>query len=196
MRLILASSSKTRKKLLTRLYGNSFETLPPEIDETPLNWENPEELSKRLSLEKALKIAQSYNDAVVIGSDQVAFCDGKILGKTNNVMDTFDQISWQVGKKTKFFTGLALVRDGGQEFQTNVIKSQVIYRDKDFISEDLIRNYIDREKPFNCAGSTKFEGSGICFLKRIETEDPSALMGLPLITLSTFLKKWNFHPFL
>ena len=195
MRLILASSSKTRETLLHRICGNSFEILPPEIDETPLNLENPKNLSERLSLEKALKISKLNRDAIVIGSDQVAFCDGKILKKSNNLDDAFEQISWQIGKQTTFFTGLALARHGGEEVQSSIVTSQVFYRDSNFISEKLIRNYITKEKPLNCAGSTKFESLGICFLKRVETEDPSALMGLPLIKLCSFFKKWDIQPF-
>ena len=195
MRLILASSSKTRKMLLNRICGNSFEILAPEIDETPLSSEDPKNLSERLSLEKALKISKSNRDAVVIGSDQVAFCDGKILKKSNNLDDAFEQISWQVGKQTTFFTGLALVRNGGKEVQSGTVVSQVFYRDSNFISEKLVRNYVNKEKPLNCAGSTKFESFGICFIKRVKTEDPSALMGLPLIKLCSFLKKWDVQPF-
>ena len=195
MRLILASGSKTRKTLFHRICGNSFETMPPEIDETPLTSENPKDLAERLSLEKALKISKLNRDAVVIGSDQVAFCDGKILEKSNNLEDAFKQISWQVGKQTTFFTGLALARHGGKQVQISAITSRVFYRDSDFISEKLVRNYVNKEKPLNCAGSTKFESFGICFLKRVETEDPSALMGLPLIKLCSFLKKWNVQPF-
>ena len=195
MRLILASSSKTRKTLLHRICRNSFEILPPEIDETPLSSEDPKNLSERLSLEKALKISELNRDAVVIGSDQVAFCDGKILKKSNNLDDAFEQISWQVGKQTTFFTGLALVRNGGKEVQSGTIVSQVFYRDSNFISEKLVRNYVNKEKPLNCAGSTKLESLGICFIKRVETEDPSALMGLPLIKLCSFLKKWDVQPF-
>ena len=195
MRLILASSSKTRKALLHRICRNSFEILPPEIDETPLSSEDPKNLSERLSLEKALKISELNRDAVVIGSDQVAFCDGKILKKSNNLDDAFEQISWQVGKQTTFFTGLALVRNGGKEVQSGTTVSQVFYRDSNFISEKLVRNYVNKEKPLNCAGSTKLESLGICFIKRVETEDPSALMGLPLIKLCSFLKKWGVQPF-
>ena len=195
MRLILASGSKTRKTLLHRICGNSFEILPPEIDETPLSLEDPQNLSERLSLEKALKISEFNPDAVVIGSDQVAFCDGKILKKSNNLEDAFEQISWQVGKKTTFFTGLAMVRHGGKEVQSSTIVSNVFYRDSQFVSENLVRDYVKKEKPLNCAGSTKFESLGICFLKRVETEDPSALMGLPLISLCSFLKKWDVQPF-
>ena len=195
MRLILASSSKTRKMLLHRICRNSFEILSPEIDEAPLSLEDPKNLSERLSLEKAYKISQLNRDAVVIGSDQVAFCDGKILKKSNNLDDAFEQISWQVGKQTTFFTGLALVRNGGKEVQSGTVVSQVFYRDSNFISEKLVRNYVKKEKPLNCAGSTKLEGFGICFIKRVETEDPSALMGLPLIKLCSFLKKWGVQPF-
>ena len=195
MRLILASSSKTRKTLLHRICRNSFEILPPEIDETPLSSEDPKNLSERLSLEKALKISELNRDAVVIGSDQVAFCDGKILKKSNNLDDAFEQISWQVGKQTTFFTGLALARNGGKEIQSGTIVSHVFYRDSNFISEKLVRNYVNKEKPLNCAGSTKLESLGICFIKRVETEDPSALMGLPLIKLCSFLKKWGVQPF-
>merc|ERR1711907_657062 len=104
--------------LLHRICGNSFEILPPEVDETPLCSEDPKNLSERLSVEKALKISELNQDAVVVGSDQVAFCDGKILYKSNNLEDAFEQISWQVGKQTTFYTGLALARHGGKEVQS------------------------------------------------------------------------------
>ena len=93
MRIILASSSKTRKALLERLFGDSFETIFPAIDETPLSDENPPELSERLSVEKALKIAKDNSDALIIGSDQVAVCDGKILEKNSSTQEAFEQIS-------------------------------------------------------------------------------------------------------
>ena len=195
MRLILASSSRTRKTLLYRICGNSFEISPPEIDETPLSLEDPKKLSERLSLEKALKISELNRDAVVIGSDQVAFCDGKILEKSHNLDDAFEQISWQVGKQTTFYTGLTIARYGGKEVQSDTVVSHVFYRDANFISEKLVRDYVSKEKPLNCAGSAKLESLGICFIKRVETEDPSALMGLPLIKLCSFLKKWNVQPF-
>ena len=82
-----------------------------------------------------------------------------------------------------------------KEVQSGIIISQVFYRDSNFISEKLVRDYVNKEKPLNCAGSTKLEGLGICFIKRVETEDPSALMGLPLIKLCSFLKKWDVQPF-
>ena len=195
MRLILASSSRTRKTLLYRICGNSFEISPPEIDETPLSLEDPKKLSERLALEKALKISELNRDAVVIGSDQVAFCDGKILEKSHNLDDAFEQISWQVGKQTTFYTGLTIARYGGKEVQSDTVVSHVFYRDANFISEKLVRDYVSKEKPLNCAGSAKLESLGICFIKRVETEDPSALMGLPLIKLCSFLKKWNVQPF-
>ena len=195
MRLILASSSNTRKALLKRLFGNSFQVSLPEIDETPLFGEQPPKLAERLSKKKAIKIAKLNHDAIVIGSDQVAFCDGKILEKSSNIEEIYQQITWQVGKETKFYTGVAVVKNGGDEIQHRVVMSKVIYRDQNYITEKLIHDYIANEKPINCAGSTKFEGPGVCFIKRVETDDPSALMGLPLITLCTLLSTWNIRPF-
>ena len=192
-KIILASSSTTRYILLKRLFS-SFECIHPSINETQLPNEKPEDLSLRLSKQKSLKVAKKNFDAIVIGSDQVAVCNGKILGKPETIENAIQQLEWQVGKKTEFFTGLTLTRKSGDEIQSSVINSYVIYHDKNFITKKIIRNYINKENPMHCAGAAKFENLGISLIKEYSSNDPTAILGLPLIDLCNKLSKWNMHP--
>ncbi len=192
-KIILASSSTTRYKLLKRIF-NTFDCINPSIDETQLSGEEPESLSLRLSKQKSLKIAKNQPNSIVIGSDQVAVCNGKILGKPNTIENAIKQIEWQIGKKTEFFTGLALSRRLGDEIQFSVTKSYVIYHDNKFITHDLIKNYVKKDQPLNCAGGAKFESLGISLIKEFSSRDPTAILGLPLIDLCNKLSKWNIHP--
>ena len=192
-KIILASSSTTRYTLLKRVL-TSFDCINPSIDETQLLGEEPESLSLRLSKEKSLKIAKKQPNSIVIGSDQVAICNGKILSKPNTIENAIEQIEWQIGKKTEFFTGLALTRRSGDEIQFSVTKSYVIYHDDKFITKELIKNYVTIDKPINCAGGAKFESLGISLIKEFSSNDPTAILGLPLIDLCNKLSKWNVHP--
>ena len=195
MQIILASGSVTRKLLLERLIG-SFKIIPPDINETQKIGEQPRDLAARLSNEKAQKIAcdNGSEESIVIGSDQVAYCDGRILDKKTHFDEIEEQIMWQVGKKTEFFTSLTVINSQNFICKSAVIESTVIYRDKSMITNESVKKYIRKENPLNCAGGTKFESGGICFIKEVSTQDPTALMGLPLIQLCEFFNEFGLNP--
>lgn len=182
-RLILGSTSPFRKELLARL-GISFDTAAPDIDESRQNNEAPDQLVKRLAFEKAQAVAQDFPGALVIGSDQVACIEDHILGKPGNRANAIAQLQKASGKTVVFYTGLCLFNAATGEAQTLVEPFKVHFRK---LAAAQIERYVDREQPFNCAGSFKSEGLGISLFERLEGDDPSALIGLPLIRLITML---------
>jgi MAF protein len=183
--LILASSSPYRRELLSRL-GIEFQTFSPSIDESRLTDETAEELVVRLSIEKAKAVAQSHQDALIIGSDQVATVSGKILGKPGSHEKAVDQLMNASGQRVTFFTGLTLYNSKTGIGQSCCVPFHVQFRN---LRQSEVENYLKKEKPYNCAGSFKSEGLGICLFERMEGEDPNALVGLPLIQLISMLRK-------
>jgi MAF protein len=181
--LVLASTSPYRRELLERL-GIPFETASPNVDETKVDGETPEQLVKRLSETKARAVAVDFPDALIIGSDQVAVLDDQILGKPGNHETAVQQLSNASGKNVLFFTGLCLLNNATGKTQTSVDIFSVKFRQ---LSASQIENYLQREKPYDCAGSFKSEGLGISLFKKMEGDDPNALIGLPLITLVNML---------
>ncbi|OUV03948.1 MAG: septum formation protein Maf [Betaproteobacteria bacterium TMED82] len=191
--IILASSSETRYTLLKRLL-TKFRCEDPAIDESQNMGEQPRDLSLRLSREKSMKIARTEPEAIVIGSDQVAICDGRILNKPGSIEEAAGQLKWQLGKKTDFYTGLHLSKNTGLQNLSSVTKSSVYYHDKSIISDRNIDIYVKREKPINCAGGAKFETVGVSFIKHFESSDPTAILGLPLMALCSHFIEWGIHP--
>ena len=189
-KLILASSSITRKEILRKL-GLRFSSVSPEIDETRFVKESPKHLALRLAREKNLAVAENYPNDLIIGSDQVAVCCGLILSKPLTIEKAIEQLIWQRGKKTNFFTALALSKNSGKNLKVSYVKSTVEFLDESLISDEDISNYISKAQPLNCAGSAKFEGIGISLIKKIQCEDPNALLGLPVIKLCKFLSEWG-----
>lgn len=183
--LILGSSSPFRKELLSRLQL-PFETASPDIDETPLEGESPEELVARLSREKAAEVAREYPHHLIIGSDQVAVNGDEVLGKPGSFDAACRQLSAASGKSVQFLTGLTLLNSESGASQSEVVPFQVHFRELD---NDRIERYLRAEEPYNCAGSFKSEGLGITLFESLEGTDPSALMGLPLIRLVRMLEK-------
>lgn len=185
MQLILASSSRYRAALLERL-GLPFRALAPEVDETPLAGESPRELVARLAASKAEAGARAVSDALVIGSDQVAELDGRILGKPGTVERAQAQLAALSGREVVFHTGLCLfdTRDGSR--QQTVVDTPVRFR---ALTDAQIRDYVARERPLDCAGAFKSEGLGIALFERLGGVDPNALVGLPLIELCTMLQR-------
>ena len=181
--LVLASTSPYRRELLERL-GLPFETASPNVDETALTDETPEQLVKRLAKLKARAVAVDFPDALIIGSDQVAVLDNQILGKPGNHETDVQQLSNASGKKVLFITGLCLLSSATGKSQVSVDIFSVEFRQ---LSASQIENYLQREKPYDCAGSFKSEGLGISLFERMEGDDPNALIGLPLITLINML---------
>ncbi len=175
--LILGSTSLYRRELLSRL-RLPFDVVAPDVDETPRVNESPKDLANRLALAKAHAVARSYPQAVVIGSDQVADLNGEPLGKPGTHERAFAQLRRMRGKTVVFQTALAVVcLDSGFE-QLDLAAVSVRFRD---VSDAEIETYLQAEKPYDCAGSAKSEGLGIALLESIDSDDPTALVGLPLI---------------
>lgn len=182
--LILGSSSAYRRELLARL-GLPFETAAPDVDETPLPGETPLALAERLALAKARAVARAHPQAIVIGSDQVAELDGQPLGKPGSHERAVAQLQRMRGRSVSFHTAVAVVcLDSGFE-QVDVAPVQAQFRELDDAS---IERYLRAEKPYDCAGSAKSEGLGITLLDAIHSDDPTTLIGLPLIRTSRLLR--------
>ena len=181
--LVLASTSPFRRELLGRL-GLAFETAQPQTDEAPEPGEEPVRLVRRLAEAKARAVASGYPKSVIIGSDQVACIDGIILGKPGMRDRAMEQLRRASGRSVDFFTGLCVLDSSTGEARTIVEPFRVHFRQ---LTDEQIAHYLDREGPFNCAGSFKSEGLGIALFRRLEGEDPNALVGLPLIRLVDLL---------
>lgn len=185
MKLILASTSPYRRELLERL-GIPFEVCSPKTDETALPGEAPEQMALRLAIAKAQAVAQDFPDALIIGSDQVATVDGLQLGKPLTHENALQQLRKVRGRAVLFHTALCLYNSQTGQFQTALVPCTVYFRNLD---DTQIERYLTKEKPYQCAGSAKSEGLGIALIERMETDDPNALIGLPLIALVTMLEK-------
>jgi septum formation protein len=184
-RLVLASTSPFRRALLERL-GLPFQATSPEVDETALPGEGPRELVTRLAEAKARAGAAALPGSLVIGSDQVACIDGDILGKPGSRERAIAQLEQASGREVVFHTGLCLLDGRNGQAQVECIPFRVHFRP---LARAAIETYVDREQPFNCAGSFKSEGLGIALFERLEGEDPNALIGLPLIRLVRMLER-------
>lgn len=184
MKLVLASTSAYRKMLLERLC-TPFDTDRPETDETPLPGEAPPATAERLAAEKARAVAGRWPDALIIGSDQVAYLDDEVFGKPGTEARAVAQLQRMRGRTVTFHTALALLNTRSDHLQVEGVPTQVRFRD---LSDDEIRRYVAKERPLDCAGSAKSEGLGIALLDAMPGDDPTALIGLPLIALSRMLR--------
>lgn len=184
MNLVLASTSAYRRMLLERLQ-HPFETARPETDETPLPGEHPAATAERLAVEKARAVADRYPDALIIGSDQVAYLGDEIFGKPGTEARAIEQLTRMSGKTVIFHTALAVLNTRTGTVQCEGVPTEVRFRTLD---EPEIRRYVAKEKPLDCAGSAKSEGLGISLLEALSGDDPTALVGLPLIALSRMLR--------
>lgn len=189
--LVLASSSIYRSELLKRLQL-PFETMAPDVDETPLPHESARATSERLAQVKARAVAGNHPDALIIGSDQVALLEGRQLGKPLSHDNAVGQLRAMRGKTTCFYTALALLNSKTGNLQTGVAENFVTLRD---LSDAEIEGYLLKEQPYHCAGSAKAEGLGIALISRMTGDDPNALIGLPLIMLIEMLRRENVRLF-
>jgi 7-methyl-GTP pyrophosphatase len=180
----LASSSPFRKTLLERL-GIGFNCESPDIDEHQKKNENVIDYVLRLAEEKAFQVAKNYTNAIIIGSDQSLECDSKILGKPGTHEKAKLQLGQMSGKSLVFHTGLCVLNSQTNRVQKEVIPYRVKFRD---LSENEIESYLEKEQPYQCAGSFMSEKLGISLLSKMEGEDPTALIGLPLIRLCEMLR--------
>lgn len=183
--LILASTSRYRKALLEKL-GLPFECAAPDVDERPLAGESAEALVARLARAKADAIAGQRDHGLIIGSDQVCVCDGRILGKPGTIDNAIAQLMAAQGRSVTFYTGLCVVNAATGEAHQLMEPFTVHFRNLD---EAAIRRYVEAELPLDCAGSFKCEGMGIVLFKALEGRDPNALIGLPLIGLIELLER-------
>ena len=181
--LILASSSEYRRQLLQKLLI-PFNSISPNVDESALAGEKPQETALRLAQEKAKKIGIEYPHALVIGCDQVATLDGEQLGKPLNHNNATAQLQKMRGREVVFHSALCLYNAATGNMQADVVPYLVKFRQ---LSDEQIESYLTKEQPYHCAGSAKSEGLGIALIERMLGEDPNALIGLPLIKLITML---------
>ncbi len=188
--LVLASGSPYRRSLLERL-ALLFEVDVPHVDESALPDEAPAATALRLSVRKAEAVARRRADAIVIGSDQVAECEGRPFGKPGTHEAAVLQLQALRGRIVRFHSGLCVVAPDGRR-QSGVVVTTVAFRDA---SDAQIERYLRREQPYDCAGAAKAEALGIALLARIDSDDPTALIGLPLIALTTMLEALG-HPVL
>jgi len=186
--LILASTSPYRRELLARL-GLSFDVAKPEVDETPLWQETSKALAQRLAENKARAVASRYRDAWVIGSDQSAELRGQTLGKPGDYERAADQLSAASGQRVAFHTAVCLIHAAEGRTVRFTDLTTVQFR---LLNAGEIERYLHAEQPYDCAGSFKFEGLGISLFDSIESRDPTALIGLPLIGLSQALRQAGF----
>ena len=183
-KLVLASTSPYRKQLLENIHL-TFETQKPEVDESELENETAVQLVERLAIKKAQAVTKRYDNALIIGSDQVCVNNGKILGKPHNFDNAFEQLKNASGKAITFYTGLALINSKTGKVQSLCEEYKVYFRK---LTDQQITHYLLKETPYNCAGSFKSEGYGITLFERFEGKDPNALIGLPLISLVKMLE--------
>lgn len=188
--VILASTSRYRRELLERLRIR-FNTVAPAVDETPQAGEPPHTLSERLALAKAQAVAALHPGAVVIGSDQVVDLDGQAVGKPGTHERAVQQLRAMSGRRIVFHTAVSVVRRSTGYARTRRVPVTVQFRP---LSDDEIEAYLRAEQPYDCAGSAKSEALGIALLQAIESTDPSALVGLPLIETCALLREAGVDP--
>ncbi|HBM49943.1 Maf family protein [Marinobacter sp. UBA3607] len=191
--LLLASSSPYRKELLARL-GLPFNSASPDIDETPAPGESAEQLSLRLATGKARALAEHYPDTIIIGSDQAATLpDGTLLNKPGSHQKAREQLDLSSGNSVRFLTGLAVLDTRTGTLKTRCEPFEVHFRE---LTAEEIENYLNKEQPYDCAGSFKMEGLGIALFRSMEGRDPNSLIGLPLIALIDLLRELGVNPLL
>jgi len=188
MKLVLASTSPYRRSLLDRL-DIRYICDAPDIDESPLGDEAIEDMVVRLAVLKARAVADRHAHALVIGSDQSASLDGRALNKPGNFDNAVAQLSRASGRRIVFHTGLCVLNTASGRVQTACEPYAVVFRE---LSAEKIEHYVEKEQPYNCAGSFRSEGLGITLFEKFEGEDPNALIGLPLIRLVGFLENEGF----
>jgi len=182
-KLILASSSRYRRELLSRL-RLPFESVSPQVDEAPVSQESPADTARRLARQKAEAVAQGHWEALIIGSDQVATLGGGALGKPGSHARAVEQLQAMSGREVEFHTAICLLDAATGQRQERTVPYSVRFRR---LSPAVIERYLTLEQPYDCAGSAKVEALGISLLEWMRGDDPTALIGLPLIALTSML---------
>lgn len=188
LRLVLGSTSAPRRTLLERL-GLPFTTAAPNVDEAPLPSEAPIDLVHRLARAKAESVAERHTKCVVVGSDQLAVCGRDVLGKPGSGERAIAQLRQLSGQRVTFYTGVSVVNSETRANESHLDVTTVYFRT---LGDEEIQNYVARDKPYQCAGGFKIESLGISLFTRVDSQDPTALIGLPLIWLSGALRKHGF----
>ncbi|KPD23612.1 MULTISPECIES: Maf family protein [Idiomarina] len=191
--LVLGSGSKYRRAIMDKLHL-IYNVVKPDIDESAVNEEQPEQLVGRLAEEKAQAVARKLNGepSIIIGSDQVAVCDGLILGKPGTEEKAIEQLKSFVGKTVTFYTGLAVLNSQTSQCEVRIEPFFVTFRDN--ITADEIARYVELEQPLDCAGSFKSEGLGVSLFSEMKGNDPNTLIGLPTIALLDMLRSQGINP--
>ena len=179
MQLILASSSPARAQVLSKL-AIPFEQISPDVDETALSGESPQQLVERLAIAKASKVAERYDTAFVIGADQVAMIDGQPVGKPHTAERAIEQLLQVSGKAITFYSGMCLIDTQNNHIQSCLEPYTIHFADFD---RQMAATYVEKDNPLQCAGSFRSEGLGIVLTERYEGNDPNTIIGLPLIRL-------------
>ena len=187
--LILASSSRYRKSLLERLHL-PFESAAPDVDETPLQNEQPEQLTRRLALAKAQALQARYPAHLIIGSAQVVLLDNELVSKPGTHAEAREQLTRSSGKTLTFSTALCLLNSASGKHQVAMEPYSVTFRE---LSNEQIERYLLQDKPYDCAGSFKSEGFGVSLIERMHGDDPNSLIGLPLIRLCQMLAQEGIY---
>ena len=187
MKVILASSSKFRKQLLDKL-SISFKCISPDIDEKRLNNEAVKDYVKRLSIEKASKIACSNQKSIIIGSDEVADLKGRIIGKPITKKNAKKQLKMLSGNKVVFRTGLCVLNSETGKYYASVNNYNIFFKD---LNDSIINKYLESDDVLKCAASIRIEGLAINLVRKMNGADPSSIMGLPLIKLIDYLARFN-----
>ena len=191
--LVLGSGSKYRRAIMDKLHL-IYNVVKPDIDESAVNEEQPEQLVGRLAEEKAQAVARKLNGepSIIIGSDQVAVCDGLILGKPGTEEKAIEQLKSFVGKTVTFYTGLAVLNSETSQCEVRIEPFFVTFRDN--ITADEIARYVELAQPLDCAGSFKSEGLGVSLFSEMKGNDPNTLIGLPTIALLDMLRSQGINP--
>jgi septum formation protein len=187
-RILLASASRYRQGLLDR-FLNDYETVPPGIDEAPREGENPEELALRLARSKAEAVSSTNPDALIIGADQLAVLDNQVLGKPGDHQRAVDQLLSASGQSVQFLTAVCVLDPDTRRRYEHIDKTTVRFRRFD---RRLADTYLRHDQPYDCAGSFKIEGAGFVLFNSVTTDDPTALIGLPMIWLAGTLRELGY----
>jgi septum formation protein len=188
--LILSSTSKPRKLLLERLLI-PFEIADPGVDETPIDGESPEKMVQRLAEEKARAVANIYPNAIIIGADQVGTLGQQILGKPMTHENAVKQLEQMSGQHVRFLSGMCVFDAENQKALVALDITDILFRT---LTRSMIENYLLKETPYHCAGSAKVEGLGISLIQELQANDPTAIIGLPLINLTSMLEQMGLGP--
>jgi len=186
--VVLASSSTYRRGLLDRFLGE-YEAVSPEVDESSDGTELPEYLAARLGREKAEAISSTHRDSLIIGADQIAVLDGQVLGKPGDHQKAIEQLLAVSGKTLQFLTAVCVLGPAGRTRHEHIDRTAVRFRQFDL---RLAETYLRHDEPYDCAGSFKIEGAGFVLFESVQTNDPTALIGLPMIWLAETLRKLGY----